>query len=151
MRLRHTLPHGDENTTIAAAVKAAIGSAALLGCSLATVTAGAAALVNEPTIEAAIEVSDTAIRDSGLSTVIRNASEKRIDAVELVVRYDWLWNDDRNPGNDSPGWVEFVTLNDDLMPGDVATFTYEPQRPLPQREDGWFMPSVQVVGFTPYE
>ncbi len=151
MTQQNKVLYRNENTRLSRMVQAAIGGVALLGCSLATVTVGATALVNEPKVESAIEVSDTAIRGSALSTVIRNASDKRIDSVELIVRYDWLWKDERNPGTDSPGWVDFVTLNDDLNPGETATFTYEAQRPLPQRDDGWFMPRVEAVGFTPYE
>lgn len=151
MSKQENILYRNENTRHSRVVQAAITGAALLGCSLATVTVGAATLVNEPKIAAAIEVSDPANHGSALSTVIRNASDKRVDSVELVVRYDWLWKDERNPGTDSPGWVDFVTLNDDLNPGDTATFTYELQRPLPQRDDGWFMPRVEVVGFTPYE
>lgn len=151
MTKQHRFPDGTTDKTIAAVVKAAIGSAAMLGCVLTTAGAGAAVLVNEPVIEATIEVTDTAIRDNGLRSVIRNTSDKRIDAVDLVVRYDWVWKDERNPGHNNPGWVEFITLTEDLKPGDTTRFTYNSQRPLPQREDGWFMPSVQVVGFTPYE
>ncbi len=144
-------PRGNTDIAFAAAVRAAIGGVALLGCTLTTLNAGAAVLVNEPAIEEAVEVSDTAIRDSGLRSVIKNKSENRIDAVNLVVRYDWVWKDERNPGDNNPGWVEFVTLNEDLQPGDTTTFTYNPDRTLPQREDGWFMPRVEVVGFTPYK
>lgn len=151
MNTQHGFPRGNTGIAFAAAVRAAIGGVALLGCTLTTLNTSAAALVNEPAIEAAVEVSDTAIRDSGLQSVIQNKSEQRIDAVNLIVRYDWIWKDERNPGDNNPGWVEFVTLNEDLQPGDSTTFTYNPQRPLPQREDGRFMPSVQVVGFTPYQ
>lgn len=151
MNTQHGFPRGNTDIAFAAAVRAAIGGVALLGCALTTLDASAVALVNEPTIEATVEVSDTAIRDSGLQSVIRNKSEQRIDAVNLVVRYDWIWKDERNPGDNNPGWAEFITLNEDLQPGDTTTFTYTRERPLPQRDDGRFMPSVQVVGFTPYK
>lgn len=148
MSTRHAFKSTNPDKALRTAVRAAIGGVALLGC---TLNVNAAALVNEPAVEAAVEVSDTAIRDSGLQSVIRNKSERRIDAVNLIVRYDWIWKDERNPGDNNPGWVEFVTLNEDLQPGDTTTFTYNPKRELPQRDDGSFMPSVQVVGFTPYE
>lgn len=128
----------------------AMGAATLLGASLAT-PAFATTLVTDGTIDQHVSLADAAVRDGALLSVVRNHSDKRVDAVTLLVRYDWLWKDELNPGPDSPGWSEYVTLDNDIEAGASVPFTYRPGTPLPARTDGQFLPRVELVGVRLYE
>jgi hypothetical protein len=83
-----------------------------------------------------------------VSGEIVNASPHAVRDVQLLVQYHWLWNDERNPGQDSPGKTIRVDLHEELKPGESMPFSYMPSPPLPQRTDGRFMPEVDVGGFT---
>lgn len=107
-------------------------------------------LVDERTIEHTANLSTLRAHEGGIDAVLENRSTHMLDDVVVIVRYDWLWKDDLNPGEHNPGWVEYVTLNERLMPGERVPFVYTPRDPLPQRDDGWFAPSAEVVGATVY-
>lgn len=132
--------------------------ASLLGALLLSVCAGAPVtaverdprLVDESTIERTANLSTLRVSDSGIDAVLENRSAHVLDNVVIVVRYDWLWKDDLNPGEHNPGWVEYVTVDQRLMPGERIPFVYTPRSPLPQRDDGWFAPSAEVIGATVY-
>ncbi|HEY7169103.1 MAG TPA: hypothetical protein VIB79_31400 [Candidatus Binatia bacterium] len=82
-----------------------------------------------------------------VSGVITNTSPHRVKDVELLVQYHWLWNNERHPGQDSPGRVFTVKLDKELAPGETAPFSYTPPQ-LPNRTDGTFMPEVDIASFT---
>ena len=132
--------------------------ASLLGALLLSVCAGAPVtavereprLVDESTIERTANLSTLRVYDGGIDAVLENRSTHVLDNVVIVVRYDWLWKDDLNPGEHNPGWVEYVTVDQRLLPGERIPFVYTPRAPLPQRDDGWFAPSAEVVGATVY-
>lgn len=85
--------------------------------------------------------------DGTVEGVVMNQSRRTIRDVELMINYQWLWNDEFRPGAVSPGRTERLTLGDPIPPGGNAPFVYRPQSPLPIRSDGRFEPSVEVVGF----
>ena len=132
--------------------------ASLLGALLLSVCASAPVtavereprLVDESTIERTANLSTLRVYDGGIDAVLENRSTHVLDNVVIVVRYDWLWKDDLNPGEHNPGWVEYVTVDQRLLPGERIPFVYTPRAPLPQRDDGWFAPSAEVVGATVY-
>jgi len=74
-----------------------------------------------------------------------NASSHPLRDVTLLVRYAWLWNNERHPGKDTVSRVAYVTVPGELRPGESKTFTYQPDRPLPVRRDGRFAPQVDVA------
>lgn len=68
--------------------------------------------------------------------------------VELLVKYAWVWKDK----NDAiPARAEYVAIQDDIEPGSSLAFTYRPPHSLPDRDDGYFVSSIEIVGFTPYK
>lgn len=83
-----------------------------------------------------------------VSGVIVNSSPHRVRDVTLLVQYHWLWKNERHPGQDSPGRLDTVRIDKELAPGESLPFSYSPRSPLPQRNDGYFMPEVDVGGFT---
>jgi len=94
------------------------------------------------------ELVDSAERLSGRIT---NHGSKRIENVQLLVTYAWLWNDDRRTDDDSPGWTERHQLPLSIEPGQSAPFTVEHQRARPARDDGQLLSTVKVIGLTQWE
>ena len=88
------------------------------------------------------------VNPTKISGVIANKTPHTIKDVQLMIQYHWLWKDERNPGEDSPGRTIIIPLNDQLEPGESHRFSYTPQFSLPSRNDGYFMPEVDVAGFT---
>jgi hypothetical protein len=82
-----------------------------------------------------------------ISGVIANKTPHTIKDVELMIQYHWLWKDERNPGHDSPGRTVIIPLKEQLEPGESQPFSYTPEFSLPSRDDGYFMPEVDVAAF----
>ncbi|MEQ8659542.1 MAG: hypothetical protein RLW62_01865 [Gammaproteobacteria bacterium] len=107
-------------------------------------------LVPQQTLAETINFATLTVRDGRISAVVENRGDRMLDDIVVMVRYHWLWNDEDDPGADNPGWTELVTLDQRLLPGERVPFVYTPREPLPRRDDGWFMPSAEVVGATVY-
>jgi hypothetical protein len=88
------------------------------------------------------------VNPSKISGVIANKTPHTIKDVQLMIQYHWLWKDERNPGQDSPGSTVIIPLKEQLEPGELQPFSYTPQFSLPSRDDGYFMPEVDVAAFT---
>ena len=88
------------------------------------------------------------VKRSKISGVIANETPHTIRDIQLMVQYHWLWKDERNPKQDSPGRTVIISLNEQLEPGESHSFSYTPQFSLPSRNDGYFMPEVDVASFT---
>ena len=89
------------------------------------------------------------VNPSKISGVIGNKTPHTIKDVQLMIQYHWLWKDERNPGHDSPGRTVIIPLNgQQLEPGESQPFSYTPQFSLTSRDDGYFMPEVDVAAFT---
>ena len=89
------------------------------------------------------------VNPSKISGVIANKTPHTIKDVQLMIQYHWLWKDERNPGHDSPGRTVIIPLNgQQLEPGESQPFSYTPQFSLPSRDDGYFIPEVDVAAFT---
>lgn len=127
------------NTLAAAVLAAATGSTT------------AANLVPEQRIESTLDFHAETLHDGRISAVVENESTEPVKDVVVLVKYNWLWKDELNPGPDSPEWVDFVTLGEELEPGEATTFVYTPGGPLPSRDDGFFFPTAEVVGMTVVE
>ncbi len=129
-----------------------LGTLLLAACAAAPVTAAEREprLVDESIIEHTANLSTLRVHDGGIDAVLENRSTRVLDDIVVIVRYDWLWKDELNPGEHNPGWVEYVTVDERLLPGERIPFVYTPRKPLPQRNDGWFAPSAEVVGATVY-
>ena len=95
-----------------------------------------------------VAVRDVTTRDGVVHGVLVNRSNKTLRDVRLLFRHTWLWKNEMKPGDDSPGRVDYYTVRSELPPGGTVEFTYRPQPPLPDRDDGRFETSVEVVGWT---
>ena len=130
-----------------------IRQTAIILCFVLTPVANAKqpALVTQQAVDAHAALSALTVQQGRMYGVIHNHGERPLAAVRLLVRYDWLWNDDLSPGENSPGWSEYVVIDELIEPGATGRFVYVPGKPLTTRDDGWFMPRADVVGVTLYK
>jgi hypothetical protein len=73
-----------------------------------------------------LEIEDLKMTPSRVSGVVTNRSPHTVKDVELVVQHHWLWQDEFNPGQDSPGRVATIRLRGPVGPGQSVSFDYTP-------------------------
>ena len=127
----------------------------LLFCLLATALAApSAALAVDAKIvtrqdATPIEVQDLKTgADGSLSGTLHNTSTTVVKDVRLLVKHTWYWNNERHPGDDSPGRSAYVAVPGEIAPGASVPFTYTPNPPLAKRADGTFKTTVGVQEFS---
>lgn len=95
-----------------------------------------------------VEAGSVAMDADGVVTgTLTNRTARTVREVRLLVRYGWLWRDERAPHGESPGRSAYYTVPGEIPPGGTLRFEYRPATPLPVRDDGRFVPAVEVVGF----
>lgn len=94
-----------------------------------------------------IRVTDVEAHRGIVTGTLFNTSHAPLRNVELLIRHTWLWNNERHPGDDSPGRADVFEVRGEIPPREQMPFTYQVSPPLPQREDGHFETTVEVVGF----
>jgi hypothetical protein len=94
-----------------------------------------------------VAVAELSVQDGTVSGSLVNKSTRVVRDVRLLIRHAWVWKDERHPGVDSPGTAEYYTVSTPIPPASQLRFTHAPSPPLPQRADGHFETSVEVVGF----
>lgn len=98
-----------------------------------------------------IRLRDVSADEDMVSGVVTNTSDRRVRDVELLIRYEWLWNNEFRPGDDNPGRVVRVKVPEEIPPNGSVRFTYRPETRLPHRSDGRFSISVDPVGFVQFD
>ncbi len=114
--------------------------------SSADLVVSSAEIVPNESLSRSITVRDVTVHGGDVSGVVVNASRTTVRDVELLIRHQWLWDDEFRPGTDDPSRASYVTLPVQLAPGEQAEFTYKAKSPLPERPDGRFQTSVAVAG-----
>ena len=79
-----------------------------------------------------------------------NTTEQRVNDIEVLVRYAWIWHNDFAIGDDDPGWATTYVFPIDLEPGQSSPLTIPPTRELTTRDDGHYSISAKVMGYTRY-
>jgi hypothetical protein len=110
--------------------------------------AGAETVLSSQEASRVLSFEKLDVNPSKISGVIANKTPHTIKDVQLMIQYHWLWKDERNPGKDSPGRTVIIPLNEQIEPGESHRFSYTPPFSLPSRNDGYFMPEVDVAAFT---
>lgn len=110
--------------------------------------AGAETVLSSQEASRVLSFEKLDVNPSRISGVIANKTPHTIKDIQLMVQYHWLWKDERNPGKDSPGRTVIIPLKEQLEPGESQRFSYTPEISLPSRNDGYFMPEVDVAAFT---
>jgi hypothetical protein len=113
-----------------------------------SIQAQTTSLTSREQVERAALVRDVAIHDRTVSGVVVNTSPRLLRDVKLLISHTWHWKDERHPGDDSPGRTESVTVPGEVAPGHSLPFTAQLDQPLPERTDGNFATSAEVIGFS---
>jgi len=96
-----------------------------------------------------LTVDKLMVQDATVTGEIRNQTKNTIREVQLFIRYNWLWTDERHPGKDSPSAAFYPTIAGEIAPGRSLPFKFTPSPPLANDTDGKFeTPSVSIAGFT---
>ena len=123
--------------------------AALLGTAGLAWSGATALAAPLASVEAArtVAITDLTGGDDLVSGTVVNKSAASLREVRVVLQQAWQWKDERHPGADSPGQTTPFTLALNVAPHGSAPFTLTPPR-LPQRTDGRFVTTMEVVGFS---
>ena len=112
------------------------------------------ALAQQPVVSDRMQGTDVIVRSVTLrgtvvSGFVANQSKDIVQDVQLLIKYTWLWKNERTPGTNSPGRSDYYTLKEEIPPGSAVAFEHQPSPRLPiDRTDGRFLAQVEVVGFT---
>jgi hypothetical protein len=117
---------------------------ALLG---AAAIAAAEAPISPQEAAQVVTITDVSTQNGTVSAVLVNQTSHLVRDVRLLIRHAWVWENERHPGEDSPGRAEYYIVRNTLLPGQRLRITQTPSPPLPERRDGHFETSVEVVGF----
>lgn len=122
----------------------------LLAALVVTFDVGAADVVQLSTMNAAVSLDIDVTEDGTIQGTMHNNTGRKVGDIEVLVEYAWLWARDFAPGDDDPGWSTTYTLPVELQPGASVPVNIAPMRALPRRDDGRFLISAKVVGYTRY-
>ncbi|HXV47224.1 MAG TPA: hypothetical protein VEB61_00380 [Candidatus Binatia bacterium] len=95
-----------------------------------------------------VTVGEYKVVDGVVSGEVWNRSPHLLRDVQLLIRYTWLWDDERHPGKTDPGTSTYYTLPKEIGSGARLPFTFSPTPPLPKIGAGRFQTTVSVAGYT---
>ena len=98
--------------------------------------------------EATAVIRDVHSKGDTITGTIVNNSHRPLREVRLLIRHGWLWKNERHPGTDNPGRTDRYVVPGEVPAGGSLPFTYVLDPPLPDRQDGHFVTTVELVGFT---
>jgi hypothetical protein len=99
-------------------------------------------------ISTVVTLRDVRVDRTMVTGTIVNLSHRALRDVRLLIRHAWLWRDERNPGHDNPGRTEAHIVPEEIPAGGTYRLAYTISPPLPDRNDGRFVTTVEIVGFT---
>ncbi|MBI4516530.1 MAG: hypothetical protein HY699_12030 [Deltaproteobacteria bacterium] len=105
-------------------------------------------VITEERVAQQVVVRDLRVRAGAVSGLVVNNARKPLRDVRLLIRHQWIWKNERNPGPDNPGRVAYYTVHEEIPPDVSVAFKYRPNPPLPDRSDGHFETTVEVVGYS---
>jgi len=79
-----------------------------------------------------------------------NRSDRYVQDIELLITYQWRWQNERHPGPQSPAWAAALQLPDVLAPGETREFSYAPAQSIAPRDDGAFSPAATVIRYSAF-
>lgn len=98
-------------------------------------------------IEDAISIVDLRTTNSLIEGSLVNNSDLEVKDVHLLVNHSFLWKNERNPGRNNPSRTEYYKVLKPIPPGATMAFEHHLDPPLPKRNDGRFVTSVEVTSF----
>lgn len=126
-----------------------VGMLIALVVSARIVSAAPDKLIADDGPDRVVVVRDVTATPQGIvSGTLVNRSHKELRDVRLLIHHTWFWKKEMKPGDDSPGRVDYYTARSALPPDGEVKLSYRPEPPLPDRDDGHFETTVDVVGWT---
>jgi hypothetical protein len=85
-----------------------------------------------------------------VSGTLVNRTDHSVRDVRLLIRHEWLWNEEMSPGPDylNPGRAVFHTVEGVIPAQGRKEFVYRPDPVLRGGGSGSFRTKVEVAGFT---
>lgn len=97
-------------------------------------------------IAAILAIENVIVSNGTVSGEIRNRGPYDVRDVQLLIRYTWLWDDERNPGKNDPSTSTYYTLPSEIRAAGSLPFTFTPSPPLRNLSGGTYQISVTVGG-----
>jgi len=94
-----------------------------------------------------VRVTDVRAHNGVVTGTLLNTSRTPVRNVELLIRHTWFWSNERHPGDNNPGRADVFDVRGQIPTHEEVPFTYQVSPPLPQRDDGHFQTTVEIVGF----
>lgn len=99
-------------------------------------------------IEQAVTYLYEVLDDGTIEGELLNTTAQRVSDIEVLVRYSWVWARESNKDREDLSWANTFTFPVSLKPGDTSPLSIPPLRPMPARDDGKFLISAKVMGYT---
>jgi hypothetical protein len=118
-----------------------------LGAGLWLVAATAGAAMDEgervtTSLDRDVRVENVSSNSNEVRARIVNETGEQLENVRLLVSDTFLWNNERHPGENSPGGAHAVDVQGPIPPHGSTTVRFERPDPLPDRPDGQFVTEV---------
>ena len=108
-------------------------------------------VLHQRSIERAVTFLYEVADDGTIEGELLNTTALRVTDVQVLVRYSWVWARESNVERDDPSWANTFTFPVDLRPGDSSPLSIPPLRALEARDDGKFLISAKVMGYTRFQ
>ena len=128
----------------------------LVGSALALLAAAGVAAarieaeqVGQGEIASMVRVDNVQYAGNTVTARLQNLSNDRLENVRVIVGESFRWTNERHPGPNDPSRADVIMVTDPIPPRGsiVIRHTFDPR---PERTDGWFKPTVEVVGLERY-
>lgn len=107
-------------------------------------------VLHQRTIERAVNFFYEVAPNGTIEGELLNTTDKRVSDIEVLVRYSWVWARDSSQERESLSWANTFTFPVDLKPGDSSPLSIPPLQELADRDDGKYLISAKVMGYTRY-
>lgn len=102
---------------------------------------------SQEAVQTVLTIEKVSVSDGTVTGEIRNRGRHDVRDIQLLVRYVWLWHDERKPGKVDPSTSSYHSLPTALAPGKNLPFTFAPPSTLAAPPGGNYEVSVTVAGF----
>jgi hypothetical protein len=111
-------------------------------------SAEAAEVISREVAAQKVEIRNPQMQGNAISGEVINKSANPLRNLELLIQFHWLWKNEFQPGDGSPGKAFYVVIDKELRPGESAPFRAPLDAPPAARPDGYYMTEVTLAGFT---
>lgn len=81
-------------------------------------------VASQEDVHTVLTIEKVSVSDGTITGEIRNRGRHNVHDIQLLVRYVWLWHDERKPGKIDPSTSSYHSLPTELVPtGDPRSMT----------------------------